>query len=525
MWSKAALPLAVLLASPLGCSAGGSADFSADGPSLYPGQYGGTSTTSGAPDSSGTSPPPEAEQNFLLLPPAQTDIYVFITNPDRNTVTRVNVRTLAVDTTPVGTDPQIVQTTPDYTTAVVFNRGDDSVTLLDADSLDQQTVDVRANFNDLVLSPDGAWAVLFHNQARERPDDPLVDGLQSFNEISLVRIATGEHFPMAVGFNPRMVRFTPDGARAVVVADAYLATIDLTVSEPSPDLIELSPGELNPPTAEEVIVARDGSFAWVRQFGATELLVVDLVTGGVLSVPAGTNPTDLDLSADGTEAIAVARGSQELWVYDAAAPVLVPSVLPLPAAAAYGSLLVDPSGDQGVLYTTAAAVERYAVWERGTDSFVERSVVKPISGVAVDPTGDTLLVFHTQTDGPLTDPLFEGEWALTLIDMEDQRSNPLRLPGEPTGYANGTDGTWGFFIMEDQPFLEVLDYETLLHEQFSLRSLPEFVGVLPELDPSDGDAPPAWVSQEHELGRISFFDPDDASLETLTGFELNSEIE
>jgi hypothetical protein len=52
-----------------------------------------------------------------------------------------------------------------------------------------------------------------------------------------------------------------------------------------------------------------------------------------------------------------------------------------------------------------------------------------------------------------------------------------------------------------------------------------FVGVLPDLDIADGDEPKAWVSQEHPLGRISFFDPDDTSLETITGFELNSEIE
>ena len=49
--------------------------------------------------------------------------------------------------------------------------------------------------------------------------------------------------------------------------------------------------------------------------------------------------------------------------------------------------------------------------------------------------------------------------------------------------------------------------------------------VLPDLTLGDNDEPPAWVSQDHPLGRISFFDPDDASLETLTGFELNSGIE
>jgi hypothetical protein len=51
------------------------------------------------------------------------------------------------------------------------------------------------------------------------------------------------------------------------------------------------------------------------------------------------------------------------------------------------------------------------------------------------------------------------------------------------------------------------------------------VGSLPDATPNDGDVPYAWVSQEHELGRISFYDPDDGAFETLTGFELNAAIE
>ena len=508
-----------------GCSADGS--FRQDLASSAPGEptdySAGTSTTGPAPKDPGEPEAPEDE--FALRPPAQTDVYVFVANPLRNTVTRVNVRTLQVDTTSVGVDPQVVLTTPDYGTAVVFNRGDESVTLLDAETLARVTVPVRANMNDMVLSPDGAYAVLWHNQARERPDDPTPNGLQSFNEASFVNVATGEHFPMAVGFNPRGVRFTPDGTLAVVIADAYLATVDLTVSEPRPELIELVPDVLSPPRAEEVIVSADGSFAWVRQFGATQLLTVDLTSGEVSQVPAGINPTDLDLSSDGTQAIAVARGSDELWVYEADNPLGTPNVLPMPAGAPYGSLLVDPSGDQGILYTTAQLTEQYAVWDVATGTIRERDLVKPVAGVAINPTGEALLIFHPKTDGPDTQPLFSNAWAITLVDLDDLRTNPLRLPAEPTSYANGTDGTWGFFIMEDEPFLEVLDYRTLLHEEYALRSVPEFLGVLPDLTPDDDDAPAAWVSQEHPLGRLSFYDPDDQTIETLTGFELNSEIE
>ena len=518
--------IAVALAT-TGCAA---SDLSASGPSFgfadtgY--AYTGTNTSPAPPaGDTTTTAPPEQEDDFRLLPPAQTDAYVFVANPDRNTVTRVNVATLAVDTVSVGANPEIVLTTGDYRQAVVFNRGSDSVTLIDATTLDKRTVDIRENFNDMVLSPDGAYAVLWHNQARVGPDDPIPDGIQSFNETSFVNLQTGEHFPMAVGFNPRAVWFTPDGSLAVVVADAYLATVDLTVSNPSPDLIELVPDVLSAPRAEEVIVAPDGSFAWVRQFGATELLVVDLVSGEVTTRPAGDNPTDLDLSADGTEAIAVARGSGELYRYAADDPFAPPQVVPLPPNSPYGSLLINPSGNTGILYTNSSLTEQYGVWDIDQGEVRVRDLVKPVDGMAISPTGESLLIFHTYQDGADTEPLFSKSWALTLVEMSSLRENPLLLPDEITAYANSTDGRFGFFVMRFQPYLEVLDYNNLLHTEYELRSQPVFLGVLPDLVPDDGDGPPAWVSQEHELGRISFYDPDDQSIETLTGFELNSEVE
>lgn len=511
--------VAILL---VGC--GGSLDFaSSDGtPTLDAGSW--SDDTNTDPDPT-TSPPPEVEDDLLLLPPAQTDVFVFVPNPERDTVTRINVGTLAVDTTLVGSDPQLVLTTPDYSTAVVFNRGDDSVTLIDADELTQQNVDVRANLNDMVLSPDGDWAVLWHDVAKERFDDPRPEGLQSFNECSFVDVRHATHQALAVGFDPRMVRFTPDGRLAVVVSDAYLSIVDLTEDPLDPFLVELEPGVLDPPVAEEVIVADDGSFAWVRQFGSSSLRVVDLVSGAVGTVPAGDNPTDLDLSPDGRSAVAVARGSSELWVYDAERPFQPGKVVSLPPDGLYGQLLFDPTGHQGILYTTSSAMERYAVWDPATDTVSEKSLVKPVQSVAVSPTGETMLVFHTKSDGPATEPVFAGSWAMTLVDLTDFHSNPLLLPAEPLGYANSTSGHLGYMVMEGQQYFEVLNYDTLLHDQYGLRSPPVFLGVLPDLSPEDGDEPPAWISQEYPLGRISFFEPDDGSLETLTGFELNSEIE
>ena len=258
-------------------------------------------TWSGGNDAS--TEPPETEEDSLLLPPAQTDVYVFIANPNRDTVTRVNVLTHEVRTTEVGREPSLVLTTPDYRHAAVFNQGEDSVSIIESDSLEVQTVDVRDNFNAMVMSPEGMWVALWHDQDRDEAGDS--DGLQSFNEVSFVHLPTGDHFPMAVGYNPGSVVFTPDGTLATVVSDAYLAVVDLTAESPLPDLIALSDDLIDPPEAQEVLVAPDGSYAFVRQFGVEELLVVDLDARTIDMVPVGTNPTDIDLAPGGLEAIVV----------------------------------------------------------------------------------------------------------------------------------------------------------------------------------------------------------------------------
>lgn len=468
----------------------------------------------------------EDEEGFAALMPAQTDVYVFIANPDRNTVTRIDVHTKDVLTTRVGNDPQIVLTSPDYATAAVFNRADDTVTILDASTFEGTTVPIRPHMNRMVMSPNGGWVLLWHDVAAERPDDPPMTGTVSFNEVSLVDLTTGDHFPMVVGFSPSDVAFTPDDSLAVVVADAWLARIDLSADVPSPNLVRVSDDLIDPPSAEEVLLSPAGDVAMVRQFGSNSLAVVDLLTEEVQYTPIGDNPTDLDLSPDGLSAVVVSRSSHELYRFDLGAPFDTPEVLNLPEDVNLGSLLFSPTGDTAVVYTTASLEDRFATWDLATDEITLRALPKPVRGMAVTPTGDTLMVIHTQQDAPDA-PIgpFSNAWALSLIDLDDFRPNTLRLPSEARGFVNARSGERGYLIYEDEPLLTVLDYNTLIATDQVLRSNPVWVGVMPDLDPTDDLEAPAWVSQEHPLGRISFYDADQDTVETLTGFELNSAIQ
>lgn len=460
--------------------------------------------------------PSEEESDYLRLAPAATDAYVFVANPTRDTVTRIAVPSLEVLTAKVGETPSVVDTTADYRRAVTLNEGSDTVSIIDAETLEVTEVEIRDNFNSLSLSGDGAWVMAWYDPERESLGSS--GGVQSYNEVSFVDLETGTHWPMAVGFDPHGVKWSPDGRLALVVSDASLAVVDLTAATPAPRLVTIADSSTDAPEAEEVELSPDGGYAFVRQFGADEVLVVDLVAYTVGAVPVGANPTDLDLSPDGTKVAVVARGDRQLWLLDAADPFGDTEVFDLDTA--YGSVLYAGDGAQAILYTNATALASFAVWDTAAGTITEHDLVKPVQSMGVSPTGGSLLVFHTKgnAEGADTTSPFYDEWALTLIDLGSLRQNPLLLPAEPTSYAVSDDGRFGFFTMDGEDLLETLLFDSLLYEEVELPSEPVYLGVLPDTDI-------AYASQEHDLGRISFYDAATDALDTITGFELNSDID
>jgi DNA-binding beta-propeller fold protein YncE len=371
----------------------------------------------------------------------------------------------------------------------------------------------------MVMSPDGVWVVCFFDQDSDEGAHHN-GGAQSYNDISVVNIETLEHFPMVVGANPHAVQFNATGSVAVVVSDSYLSKIDLTADEPSPEHIQITDDLVSPPLAEEVVLAPDGKTAIVRQFGASSLVHVDLDLLTTSSLDVGDNPTDLDITPDGTEIVAVARGSNELWVYNLEDPFTGQTILPLPDEALFGSVLLSPDNSHGLLFSTASGESLFASWERSTDEVVLRDLVKPVTSMGISPTGGTAIIAHSTDNG--TDVDYDSPYynrpALSLVDLVSFFSTALALPAEPSEFANTPDGSTGFFIMDDQPYLEVLNFETLIHDEIQLKSSPVHLGTLLDTDT-------AYISQEHHLGRISFFHPSDGDLQTITGFELNANIE
>jgi hypothetical protein len=483
----------------------------------------------------------EAEGDFLSLRPATTNTYVFVANPDRNTVTRISVPSLEVMTVEVGVEPSLVETSADYTRAVTFNKGSNDISIIDAQTLDVTEVTIRDNLNQMRMSPDGNWVICYHDVGADGGGS-VNGGAVTFNAISIINLQTQEHFEAIVGSYPHDVQFTEDSSLAVVISDDYMASIDLTTESIAPKRIAIADDLINPPRAEEVLLDPNGKYALVRQYAVSDLVLVDLeaTEDQVSSVPCGDNPTDMDVSEDGSQVYVVARGASpaadcgelleeeptacdqqgELWTYDVSdIDDIITDSISFPTGEIFGQLQLSPNDESGLFYSTQSGQSRMGVWDRSSDEIIVKGLVKPVSKIGLSPTGETTVVFHPQSNGdtPNTSQ-FYGSHALSLIDMNDLFSTAYKLVAEPTSFTSTPDGEIGFFIMEGQPYLEMLNYRTLVPSEVRLPSVPVHLGSLP-------DTNIAFVSQEHNLGRISFFDTDEGDLQTITGFELNSAID
>lgn len=474
-------------------------------------------------DGDDTSDEPEDEDDFLTTEPRGTDVFVFVANPSRDTVSKINAWTREIQTIDVGHEPIQVLVSSDYQRAVTFNAGDDSVSVIDVLTNEVSDLPVREDFNYIEMSPNGRWVVAYFNAALEDADFDI-QGVRSFTEVSFVDTVMGNVESYSVGFNPKQVQFTALSDRAVVISDSFMTVADLTVAPIELTLLDLLADPIDPPVAAEVEVTPAGDWAFVRYQGVDTIQAVQLQTGELGDLDGGVAPTDLDLTPDGAEAIVVARDSREIRVFDASDPLgVAPAILPTPETSTIGSLVLAPDGQTGLLFTTVALEDRITFWDRATGEMTTRGLVKPVDSVAISPDGASALIIHTLADAPSENDIFTSSYALTVVDLGTWLTNPVGLQSRPTRWTTSNDGRYSLFIMEGNRNVGVIDYTTRLVDDVVVPSQPVHIGMMP-LEASPEDAL-GWVSQEHELGRISFVGPYDLSVETVTGFELNSNID
>jgi len=592
------LALPALLAGVVHC-AGSGADESgtsgiggSDGQDASPcigvgcGGMGGAGAAGGA---AGSGPPPEQELESSFRSPVATGKYVWAANPESGRVALIDAVSLDVQTVEAGNGPThlaalVDPAQPDAARAIVLNVKSHDATVLSADAkgkVSAVTAKIHEDANGWAVSAKGRYAIAWTDAAQI----PKADPTQGFQDVTVLDLAGKEpkSTRLSVGYRPTRVFIASDEKRAFVITEPGVSVIELDeglgpyVSADVP----VTDDPLENPASRDVSVTPDGAYALVRRDGSNSVGIVSLADGKRVSVTLSGPVTDLDLSDDGTRAIAVVRqpgvpastdagveaaaddagdastddgeagsddggdasadasvDASEASTPDATPPPSVSSdvaLLPIPGiftnptsfdkvtitGETVGSVAVSAGGGVALLYTNATPNDHLTILTTAAGpSFLKHRTVAlkaPVKAVFPAPDGSHAIALLSPTAGSTK----AGAFSVVPVAAD----LPPKIQGTdapPVGVAiQSSPSARALVTVRDDAKKAYATYlvrmPQLQVDPFKLSSPPLATGIVKAADVG-------YVAQEHPEGRITFVTLAEGKARTLTGFELGAKV-
>ncbi len=492
----------------------------------------------------GVEPAPEVE--YEIGDPVSSRRYVYVAMTDLDALAKIDGATQVVTSVGVGESPEVVAAAPGSDIAVVLDSINGTATVVRPTELvDERTVfGTLPHLNQMVIDPTGSYAVAWFDLQKAVADSGGLGGvgpIGSFQDVSIVALSPGNlaSVDLSVGFRPREVEFDDAGTRAFVVTDDGVSVIDLAAAVGGgPSIaapIPVSDDPFEDPQTIEVDIVGTGAYAVVRQADRAELRVVTMTgpsAGESWVVPLSVEPSDVDLSPDGSRAYAALRGSSQLAVIDIPEDAIDPAGVELIELGtdAAGSLVLSSDGNRAALFTNATLREEITLIELSDPSYPLTTwpLQKSIRFIKFDPTGSKILLFHAKAPGDPDeatsfDEFIDRSHGYSLLDVATGFAKLQITPVEPTAMAFAPAAPRAFVSLDGGDAegavaeAHTIELDTGVVRTLELGSPPDALGILP-------DAEVVFVSQRHSLGRITFMEIASGQVRTLTGFDLNSRV-
>ena len=537
------IPFAFIIGTVLGASGCGAGGFGGDSPNYRdsgPGHI--------LPDA---GPPPENELEVSFEPPAVGESALFATNPGAGRVAIVHADDFRIETVAVGRDPLPAVAVPGRDVALSFNRGDRSIHILRAGGDNSETTterfDLDHDANRAVFSADGSLAFLFEGES----ESELRTNFYETTLLSLDQdVASG--LRVVVGYGPSGAFFNDAGTTLFVITEDGVSVVDLTalpaVESYRAPLIRF--GTLAP--VLDTQITTDGAFAITRVADATEVRLVNLVTEDVsvaelaTVIPPPPDPpdpdapppaapllTDLDLSVAGDEALAVLR-SHGLLIRLPLASFADSTTWRVHDLSEFGvgATELSPDGRWALLYSTVDTSEGVTLLDLMDPLATtgERLPLrKSVRGVAFSGASGFALVLHHREPGDPHQPgLTEAQridrsHGYSVIDVTSRftRLEITRAEPRPDGFVIDDAGERLMIALRDDAgsvrALQILDLATFAVDEIELLAPPTTVGTFPSLER-------AFVGQEADGGRVTFYLWPTRETHTVAGFELGAGV-
>lgn len=510
---------------------------------------------------------PEQEE-FLVREVAATDNHIFVPNsdPDSHTVALIDGRDYSVLPLRVGRQPTQVLAAQHPTlgsVAYVLCEGSSVIAIIRADAmsgLDRGHVNILPiprELNAITMAPDGESLLAYIDPKLPINSDASVASLQT---MALVRLGQtpdlDRAYELSVTRIISTIAFTEDSETAFVVGQEGVNRIALKGIERDafvpPIRLELS-DELFPPSDQEVLVARDGSFIVVRTSQFAGIAVLELDQDGVILdrhlLELEGIPTDINLVEKTGErrVVATIRSREQVAIVDLDAlfeaetdPVVDPDADPDadPDTSAYLTVLTvsgaqaglarqSPDEETMLLYTTLVKTPLLGIY-RWSDQVLETFILRnQIRSVAISKDSRTAVIVHQRQPGTASasDSLeqFQHSYGLTIVDIATGYRRPIVLQGEPTDIlmtesASGKNVVYAMLNSAspmDQGVARI-DLGSFRTDFIRLPRPPVQLGIA---------AGRVFVNQDAATGRITFFDIETQAQRTVSGYELNAGID
>jgi hypothetical protein len=505
------------------------------------------------PDSQGEAPERESESSFRA--PVVTGKYVWSANPASGRVALIDASSFEVRSVDAGFGPTYVSAVErgdGVPRALVINaRGHDATELeLAADgTIGTRHVALHEGADSWSVSPDGRFAIAW-SDSRNAPGSDPTDG---FQDVTVVELGAGaELVPtrLTVGYRPSGFAFA--GARAFAITQDGISVIELADGAVRLSGLVQLPSSVR--TQPDVSVTADGSRALARVEGSSTLYEIDLGSGAMREHVFAGRITDLDLSQDGSTAVAVVQRAAATGtpgdadaggVADAGADAGEPVsdagsepeqaaseavFIPIPegltatslrrtlrgSAQSFGSVVLSSDGQRAVLFTSARASGRVtlvgpALEQRSLD------LIAAVRAVFITPDGAHALALQTPPAGSVKRGAFS---VFSLADVRAPKLVASDAPAEAVALAPDNS---------ERALVSVSDPATASYGAFLVRmpNLQVDFSELPSRPLATGMIPAAgkgFVAQAHPEGRITFIDLADGAGREITGFELSSKV-
>ena len=469
--------------------------------------------------------PPEEELESSFSAPVATGKFVWIANPTSGRVAYINAATLEINVVEAGHAPTYIAAVPDADedVAIILNVLSKDATILRAkgEALAAESLPVPSSGNAWTISDDGRWAIAWTDSRRVENADPI-DGFQDITVLDLTQGAS-KSTALTVGYRPVAVAFNTTSTRAFAVTQDGITAVSLEGDEPTvTQNIKLSDQVADDATTRDVEITPDGSYALVRRDGEAQISVFSLADGARTDIALPAPATDLDLSPDGSVAVAVVRDTGEVGLLP------IPGILANPAAfplikvenALIGSTSLAAESPLAFLYTNAVPSSVLAVLDTSKAAPAPHFIQLWAPIQAVFPARDAAhaIVLHETIEGGGS----QYPAAVSVVPVAiDLPAKITGLDAPPVSVAIAPAGHRALIATGDADHpsyrLYVASMPSLQVAKFPLASEPIAAGIVAGADRG-------FVAQKHPDGRITFVDFKTGEVRTLTGFELATQV-